>query len=305
MATCWSPSTSGQPGSAASSHAATWARRRDQPDPTARRTPGGSTGPTWSPAAWRRGPSTPTPSTTATARTSSGPHLRRGRLQPERLSAATAGPSATCSPRADHRTRSSRSSRSSSSRPVDLSTCGQITILKDDENGDPLGGATFTITPNPFTGSGTLDVTDSQAPDDNDGRRCHPPVGVEPDEYEVCEKSAPAGYIKDTHCETLTVAQNGSAEFGPWENGLGDISWEKRDEQSGELIGDEPSPLRDRRGVPMASARHGRGQRPERRRWRRRRVPRCRSAARHLPHHRDGPAGWIRPAGRSGSRRSC
>ena len=39
---------------------------------------------------------------------------------------------------------------------IDLSTCGQITILKDDSNGDPLGGATFSVDPNPFTGQGTL-----------------------------------------------------------------------------------------------------------------------------------------------------
>jgi uncharacterized repeat protein (TIGR01451 family) len=121
--------------------------------------------------------------------------------------------------------------------PVDLSTCGQITILKEDENGDPLGDATFTISPNPFTGSGSLDVTDNQDPDEDDADGVIHLTAVEPDEYEVCEKTAPAGYIKDNHCQTLTVAENGSAEFGPWENGLGDVSWEKRDEQSGKLLG--------------------------------------------------------------------
>ena len=120
--------------------------------------------------------------------------------------------------------------------PVDLSTCGQITLLKDDENGDPLGGATFSITPNPFTGSGSLSVTDNSAPDDDPADGVIHLSGVEPDEYEVCETDAPDGYIIDTHCETLTVAQNGSASFGPWENGLGDINWEKVDAQSGDKI---------------------------------------------------------------------
>jgi uncharacterized repeat protein (TIGR01451 family) len=120
--------------------------------------------------------------------------------------------------------------------PVDLSTCGQITILKDDENGDPLGGATFSVTPNPFTGSGSLSVTDNVAPDDDAADGVIHLSAVEPDEYEVCETDAPDGYIIDTTCQTLTVSQNGSAQFGPFVNGLGDISWEKVDEQSGEKI---------------------------------------------------------------------
>ena len=120
--------------------------------------------------------------------------------------------------------------------PVDLSTCGQITILKDDENGDPLGGATFSVTPNPFTGSGSLSVADNSAPDDDPADGVIHLSAVEPDEYEVCETDAPDGYIIDTTCQTLTVTQNGSASFGPFVNGLGNISWEKRDAQSGALI---------------------------------------------------------------------
>ena len=121
--------------------------------------------------------------------------------------------------------------------PVDLSTCGQLTILKDDENGDPLGGATFSITPNPFTGSGSLSVTDDAGADDDAADGVIHLSGVEPDDYEVCETGAPDGYIIDTDCQTLTVAQNGSAQFGPFVNGLGDISWVKRDEQTNAKIG--------------------------------------------------------------------
>ncbi|HEX2194643.1 MAG TPA: SpaA isopeptide-forming pilin-related protein [Candidatus Limnocylindria bacterium] len=116
--------------------------------------------------------------------------------------------------------------------PVAFSTCGQITILKEDEAGNPLGGATFSITPNPFTETGSLSVTDNQAPDDNDDPGVIHLTDVEPGEYEVCETDAPDGYIIDSHCETLTVGVNGSATFGPWTNGLGDISWVKRDAQS-------------------------------------------------------------------------
>ncbi len=35
--------------------------------------------------------------------------------------------------------------------PVDFSTCADITILKVDQFDQPVGGATFTITPNPFS----------------------------------------------------------------------------------------------------------------------------------------------------------
>ena len=120
--------------------------------------------------------------------------------------------------------------------PVDFSTCGQITILKEDENGDPLGGATFSVSPNPFTGSGSLEVTDNQDPDDNDADGVIHLSAVEPDEYEVCETEAPAGYILDDTCQTLTVGQNGSAEFGPFVNGLGEIHWVKKDAQSGAKV---------------------------------------------------------------------
>lgn len=120
--------------------------------------------------------------------------------------------------------------------PVDFSTCGQITILKQDENGAPLGGATFSVTPNPFTGSGSLEVTDNDDPDDNDADGVIHLSAVEPGDYEVCETEAPAGYILDDTCVTKTVGQNGSAEFGPFVNGLGEIHWVKKDEQSGDKI---------------------------------------------------------------------
>jgi uncharacterized repeat protein (TIGR01451 family)/fimbrial isopeptide formation D2 family protein len=121
--------------------------------------------------------------------------------------------------------------------PVDFSTCGQITILKQDENGDPLGGATFSISPNPFTGSGSLEITDNQDPDEDDADGVIHLTAIEPDEYEVCETAAPAGYILDDTCQSLTVGQNGSAQFGPFVNGLGEVSWVKKDAQTGNKLG--------------------------------------------------------------------
>ncbi len=116
---------------------------------------------------------------------------------------------------------------------VDLSTCGQITILKQDENQQALGGATFSVTPNPYTLTGSLSVTDNTAPDDNAAAGTIHLSDIEPGEYTVCETAAPAGYIIDTTCQVMTVGVNGAVTFGPFTNGLGDISWTKVNAQSG------------------------------------------------------------------------
>jgi uncharacterized repeat protein (TIGR01451 family) len=120
---------------------------------------------------------------------------------------------------------------------IDLSTCGQITIQKVDEDGQPLGGATFSVTPNPFTKQGSLSVTDNQGKDDNAAAGVIHLGEVEPGQYEVCETAAPAGYIRDDDCQTLTVAENGHAHFGPFVNGLGEIRWVKKDAQTGHKLG--------------------------------------------------------------------
>ena len=119
---------------------------------------------------------------------------------------------------------------------VDFSTCGQITILKQDENQQALGGATFSVTPNPYTLSGSLSVTDDAAPDDDGADGTIHLSDVEPGTYTVCETAAPAGYIIDIDCQELTVAVNGAASFGPFINGLGDISWTKVDAQSRDAL---------------------------------------------------------------------
>ena len=121
--------------------------------------------------------------------------------------------------------------------PIDLSTCGQITILKHDPDGQLLGGATFSVTPNPFTLSGSLSVTDGGAPDDDATAGIIHLSDVEPGTYTVCETAAPAGYILDPDCVQLTVGVNGSATFGPFVNGLGAISWTKLDDETGLALG--------------------------------------------------------------------
>ncbi len=118
--------------------------------------------------------------------------------------------------------------------PVDFNTCGELTILKQDENQQALGGASFSISPNPF-GDDTPDpliVTDGVAPDDDaTGGTIHL-TGVEPGTYKVCETAAPPGYIIDTACDIEIIGPLGSATFGPFTNGLGDISWTKVNSQT-------------------------------------------------------------------------
>ena len=98
---------------------------------------------------------------------------------------------------------------------LDLSTCGSLSWLKQDGLGDALGGATFTVTPNPATGTGSIDVTDNQAPDQNATAGSFKLTDVIPGEYTVQEKSAPAGYQLDPTVQTVTVGeyQNASIDY--------------------------------------------------------------------------------------------
>ena len=117
--------------------------------------------------------------------------------------------------------------------PVDLSTCSKIIILKEDQFGDPVGGATFTITPNPFLANhtGFLDVLDDTGAGGYSGADEDPAPGVielndvEPYSanggYEICEKTAPSDdYVKDDTCITQVVGANTTVTFGPFVNEL-------------------------------------------------------------------------------------
>jgi hypothetical protein len=69
------------------------------------------------------------------------------------------------------------------------------------------GGATFTITPNPFTGTGSLDVTDNDANDADPDNGQFNLSGVLFDTYTIVEKTPPAGYIADPDSRSVTVSQ--------------------------------------------------------------------------------------------------
>jgi LPXTG-motif cell wall-anchored protein len=92
------------------------------------------------------------------------------------------------------------------------STCGKIIINKKDENGTPIAGATFSISPNPVPGGNpqaAFSVTDNDSNDQNpaDGVIEVSPVTPNVD-YTVTETAAPTGYLLDDPSGTSTNPQH-------------------------------------------------------------------------------------------------
>ena len=120
--------------------------------------------------------------------------------------------------------------------PLDApTTCGSLSIFKDDQDGEPLGGAIFEIDPNPLPdgveGSDldTLIIYDDS--DDNTDVEVTPDVAVdtnyddptdaageisldlvEPDTYTVRELAAPEGYLIDDAERADVVPSEGTEE---------------------------------------------------------------------------------------------
>jgi hypothetical protein len=96
--------------------------------------------------------------------------------------------------------------------PFNVSICKSLLIRKEAKDAstaatnDLLGGATFTITPNPTTGTGTLDVTDNGTGDENTtaGLICLKVSAGGP--FSIVEKTAPANYLKDSSTAYSAVA---------------------------------------------------------------------------------------------------
>lgn len=119
-----------------------------------------------------------------------------------------------------------------------VDTLGIIRWVKNGPGGDSdlLGGATFTITPSPVTGTGSLVVPDCVA------ATCSGPDADEtPGEFEVrdakagieytiAETTPPAGYVGSTATATVTVTDaepQPSVPAGTFVNTLGSIAWVK------------------------------------------------------------------------------
>jgi hypothetical protein len=99
--------------------------------------------------------------------------------------------------------------------PFNVSICKSLLIRKEGKDAstqatnDLLGGATFTITPNPTTGTGSLDVTDNGTGDElssSAGLICVKASVDGP--FTIVEKTAPTNYIKDNTQFTGKTASN-------------------------------------------------------------------------------------------------
>ncbi|WP_162605512.1 MSCRAMM family protein [Jiangella ureilytica] len=116
--------------------------------------------------------------------------------------------------------------------------CGPLTIEKHDAGGEPLGGATFTVEPNPIPGAagpGSLTITDN---DDNDADPADGVVVIDPalpGDYTITETAPPPGYVQETEPQDVTLGKFGSAAV-TFVNRLGTLAWDKLDAESGDPV---------------------------------------------------------------------
>ncbi|QKJ20344.1 SpaA isopeptide-forming pilin-related protein [Microbacterium hominis] len=111
------------------------------------------------------------------------------------------------------------------------STCGSLTIRKEDEDGAPLAGADFTVTPNPTTGTGSIEVTTA-----TDGTFSFSNT-VKPGTYTVTETEAPPGYLLPSAASqqvTIGIEQSQTVTFV---DPLGAATWLKNDRAGSPLGG--------------------------------------------------------------------
>src|SRR5215212_8270817 len=85
------------------------------------------------------------------------------------------------------------------------SSSSSLIIEKVDEKNNPIGGATFLITPNPFTNRSNLAVTDDNAEDANRTSGIVLLPNIIPRQYAISEIVAPNGYTKDISVKTVSV----------------------------------------------------------------------------------------------------
>ena len=88
-----------------------------------------------------------------------------------------------------------------------VNTLGELSWTKDNGKGTPIGGATFSVTPNPFTGTGSLSVKDNDANDQDKTAGAFHLVDVRVGSYTVTETAAPEGYVLDKGSCSITVGE--------------------------------------------------------------------------------------------------
>ena len=89
--------------------------------------------------------------------------------------------------------------------PNNTLSSSSLIIKKVDDQNNPIGGATFLITPNPFTNRSNLAITDDNAEDANRTSGIVLLPNVIPRQYTISEIVAPDGYIKDVSIKTVNV----------------------------------------------------------------------------------------------------
>lgn len=110
------------------------------------------------------------------------------------------------------------------------STCGSLTIKKTDTNGAGLAGATFTVSPNPTTGTGSTSVVTGA------GGTFAFSNNVKPGTYTVTETDAPPGYLLPAQTsQQVTIGLNESKTL-TFIDPLGSVTWLKHD-AAGALLG--------------------------------------------------------------------
>jgi hypothetical protein len=89
--------------------------------------------------------------------------------------------------------------------PNNTLSSSSLIIKKVDDQNNPIGGATFLITPNPFTNRSNLAITDDNAEDANRTSGIVLLPNVIPRQYTISEIVAPDGYIKDVSVKTVNI----------------------------------------------------------------------------------------------------
>jgi hypothetical protein len=98
---------------------------------------------------------------------------------------------------------------------------GSITIATV-SGGSLLTGATYSITPNPYTGQGTYSVQDGGRDDANPAAGMILLSGVKSGNYTVSQQQAPPGYVRDQVPKSIAVNNNNNSATASFSNaGLG------------------------------------------------------------------------------------
>jgi hypothetical protein len=99
--------------------------------------------------------------------------------------------------------------RPTAAQDGDGKNTGSITIVTI-SGGSLLTGATYSVMPNPYTGSGTYSIQDGGNDDTNQAAGMIVIMGVRNGNYTISQQQAPPGYVRDQVPKTIAVSDNKS-----------------------------------------------------------------------------------------------